>query len=772
MINAKDHNAIYAIPLSVITKYNHKGEFNGNECNSVISLVISESYGFADKNNNVSSIPSFMPVSIPYHFTVTVESDELYVITGRTLEELKGVLECLTISSAYQGIVKRCISGIPNTSVINQIKNGVMGRTPEYQPHYCIKVYGHQLQFQTLRNLYEKNFATEVTKTGKIIRNVFSREERSFMKARAVSVFGYCDIEFVETECLVKKSLEEWKTDEELPVELLDNDIFDIRTPKTKLTEDEIEAEIRKALCINYGMQKFRNRFNTLSNIPLTNTSMVRRELAEIVCANEGWGEDEKHGENEKAYGSQWSRLCARVNRNMKPADYARLRQLFTGGWCGTSRFDCCRVLKGIDAYDIRSAYPAVCCHMRLPITEFEKIPQNQWNKYLNEKNMLAFDRKEAWYGHFIFYGLESKTNLNYWTFYKYRPQNTDEQDIRIHDGRLIGCKGAFEVYLTDLDFAMFKEFYNFEKVETLDMWRAQTGLLPENLIKTILEWFRLKSELPKESRERGEVKVKLNSVYGIFCTRLYDDDVAFYDGWRTHNLDGKLFKDKHDRISSLRTIGSYQLGVWICAWQRYILMNLSKCGTTYDGDTDSLFGNFDESKFEEWHNFLNKRRREICKIYQNLTPDMFGNLGYMEKEQHFEEFKTLRQKCYSGSYYEDGVLKIKNTIAGLPKKNADIKIKTPKDLSERLEWNEEESGLLTKAYNDEQPSCKWTDRDGGVYWSKNIKFGAVVHKAPFIMSSTLNKLMDAIDFLNSKRFIKKGFDTTEPLFIKEALDD
>lgn len=772
MIDAKDRKAIYAIPLEVRTKYNHKGEYDGTECESVISLVISESYGFADMNKNVQATPNFMPVSIPYHFTITIEADTPYIITGRTLEDLRTALECLTISSAYQGIVKKCLTGVPNASVISQIKNGVMGRTRENQPTYNLRVYGHQLQFQTLRNLYEQNFATEITDKGKIIRNVFSKGERTFMTAKAVKVYGYCDIQFMETECLVKKSLKEWAHDEELPVELLEDNIFDIKTPNTKLTDEETEAEIRKALCINYGVQKFKHRFNHLSNIPLTNTGIVRRELEEIVCANEKWGEDEKHGENEKAYGSRWSRLCARVNRNMKPEDYARLRQLFTGGWCGTSRFDCFRVLRDVDAYDIRSAYPAVMCHMRFPVTEFEKIPQNQWNKYLNEEDVLAFDRKEAWYGHFVFYNLESKSNIDYWPFYKYRPQRTDEDEIRVHDGRLISCKGAFEVYLTDLDFQMFKKFYNFDKVETLDMWKSQTSLLPECLIKTILKWFKLKSELPKDSRERDEVKTKLNSAYGIFVTRLYDDDCVFYEGWRTHYLDGKLFKDKHDRISSLRTIGSYQIGVWVTAWERFILGGLIN-DTTYYGDTDSLFGNFDEDKFKEWHMFLNKRRREICKIYESIDADDFGKLGYMEKEHHFEEFKMIGQKRYSGNYYEDGVLKIKNTIAGLPKENAGIKIKTPKDLSERLEWDKEESGLLTKAYNDKQPSCKWTDRDGNVYWSKGVTFGAVIHKAPFVMSSTITKIMSTIEFLRSDRYCISGApDPTDPLYIKESLDD
>ena len=771
MIDAKDHNAIYAIPLAVRTKYNYKGEYDGTECESVISLVISESYGFADKDKNVSIEPNFMPVSIPYHFTITVEAETPYIITGRTLEELREALECLTISAAYQGIVKRCMKGVPNASVISQIKNGVMGRGENNQPTYNLRVYGHQLQFQTLRNLYEKNFATEITKTGKIIRNVFSKCERTFMTAKAVRVFGYCDIQFMETECLVKKSLKDWAHDEDLPVDLLDDDIFGIRTPKTKLTEEETEAELRKALCINYGMQKFKHRFNTLNNIPFTNTGIVRRELEEIVCADEDWGEDEEKTKG-KAYGSRWSRLCARVNRNMTPADYARLRQLFTGGLCFTSRFECFRVLKDIDSYDIRSAYPAVMCHMKFPVTEFEKVPSNQWNKYLNEEDVLAFDRKEAWYGHFVFYNLESKGDINYWPFYKFRPQRTDDDNIRVHDGRLIKCEGAFEVYLTDLDFVMFQKFYKFDRVDTLDMWRSQTSLLPEKLINTILNWFKLKSELPKESREREEVKVKLNSTYGIFVTRLYDDDCVFYEGWRTHYLDGKLFKDKHDRISPLRTIGSYQLGVWVTAWERFILGNLIN-ETTYYGDTDSLFGKFDENRFNEWHKFLNKRRREICKVYESIDADDFGNLGYMEKENHFEEFKMIGQKRYSGSYYEDDVLKIKNTIAGLPKANAEIKIKTPRDLSERLEWDKEESGLLTKAYNDDQPSCKWTDRDGNIYWSKGVKFGAVVHKAPFVMSSTITKIMNTIEFLRSERYcISCAPDPTDALYIKEALDD
>lgn len=765
-LTATNIDDIYTIPLNVETKYNYKGEYDGTDCASVISLTINESYNFTDDNE---------PVSLPYLFNVAVEGsdDNMYIITGRNLSELSDVLKCLTKSSAYQGIMKRTAVDDLYAPAINQIVDGLMGRTPETQPHYNIRIYGHQLQFQTLRNLYEKNFATEITSNGKIIRNVFSRSPRTFMSAKAVNVFGYCDIQFIETEYLVKKSLKDWAEDEELPVNIFNVDITDIKTPITNLTADEIELAENNTLCINYGIQKFRNKFESLANIPFTATGVVRKELREIVCKDEAWGEDEEHGQHEKPNGSRWSRLCARVNRNMTEADYARLRQIFTGGLCFSSRFDRYNVLHDIDAYDIRSAYVSCMCHFKFPVTEFESVPSNQWNKYLNEDDVLSLDRKEAWYGHFVFHGLKSKGNVDFWTFYKYRPQRTDDEEIRVNDGRLIGCKGSFEVYLTDLDFQMFKKFYTFDSVETLGMWKSQTSLLPENLIDTLLKWYKLKSELPRDSRERDEIKVKLASVYGILVTRLYDDDTVFYEGWRTYHMDGKLFKDKRSRISSLNTIGSYQIGVYIVALQRYILGSLIDNNNTYYGDTDSLFGHFNNDQFDDYHMFLNKRRRDICKIYQSLEPEMFGNLGYMEKENHFEEFKFLGQKRYSGSYYEDGVLKIKNTIAGLPKANAGIKIKTPRDLNQRLEWNAEESGLLTKVYNDEQPNCTWIDRDGNLYEAKNIKFGAMVHKTPFIMSSTISKFMSMIEFLNSTMYSVQGApDPTDPLYIKEALDD
>lgn len=751
-----DDNKLYAIPLDVRTKYNYKKEFDGNECNSIISLVINESYMFLNR---------FEPVSIPYLFSLAIEASDnnVYVINVRNLKSLQHVLQCLTISSAYQGIVKHTITGVPNFSVMNQIKKGVMGRSPETQPHYTLKVYGYQLQFQTLRNLYEENFATEITKNAKLIKNVFSRSPRSFMYAKAKSVFGFCDIQFFETEKLLN----------DLSINNTINNIEEIKTPITKLTSTEIEASENKAIAILEEMQKLKAKFNSLlSEIPLTRTGIVRKELVEKVCKDEDWGEDEKHGSKEKAYGSRWSRLCANVNRNMTPCDYARLRQIFTGGLCFVSRFDKQRVLKDIDVYDIRSAYVSVLAHMKFPVSNFVEVQQNQYNKYLNEtgENMIDINRKEAWYAHFVFHNLQSKTKIAYWQFDKHRENRTDTDTMRVTDGRLISCSGSFEVYLTDLDFAMFNKFYTFDDVEVLGMWKAETSLLPETLLSIILNWYKLKSELPKDSKERDEVKTNLCSIYGIMVTRLYDDDTVFMDGWHTHHLDERLFKEKHDRISSLKTIGSYQIGVWTCAWQRFVLGTLVDDNAIY-GDTDSLFGRFEENKFDKYHRFLQKRRKEICKIYESLDTDMYGDLGFIEKESHFEEFKVIGQKRYSGNYYENGELKIKNTIAGLPKINAGIKIKTPKDLSERLTWDTEESGLLATVYNDSQPNVTWTDRDGKTY-SSNVKFGAIINKTSFSLSKLIS-LKNIIEFLGTDLYcVQDAPDATDALFIKESLDD
>lgn len=767
-----DEKQIYSIPLDVKTKLNYKGEYDGTDCNSVISLTMYDSFGFADKQNTVTAEKSFMPVSVPYLWNLAVEGKNgtMYLITGRTLSRLKFVLERLAVSAAYQSATKKTIGdGNVYYPVLRQIKEGIMGRTKDTQPHYNLRVYGHQLQFQTLRNLYEKNFETEITPKGKIIRNVFSRAPRTFMNAKAVGVYGFCDIQFFETETLVKKTLQEWADDEDMNIIVKAQDIKEIKTPNTPLHAYEIEAAENNSLIINYGMQKMRARFdNDLREVPLTSTGIVRRELQDVVCKTEPWGEDEKHGDKEEPHGSKWSRLCASVNRNLTPEDYARLRQIFTGGLCITNRFNRGRVMRNIDAYDIRSAYVGVMCHFKYPVTDFVKIPSNQFNKYINETDVLSMDRKEAWYGHFTFHNLKSKTGLAYWIFNKNRPHKTDD-DIKTSDGRLVSCNGAFDVYLTDLDFQMFKKFYSFDSFETHDIWTAKTSLLPENLIQLLLKWFQQKSVLT--GRARNEVKTKLASTYGIMVTRLYDDDTVFYEGWRTYNLDGKLFKDKRAKISSLRTIGSYQIGVWVTAWQRYVLGNLLDDDVTYC-DTDSLMGDIDISKIEAWHNFLKKRRREVCKVYESLDTDMFGQLGFFEKENHFEEFKAIGQKRYSGSYYEDGELKIKNTIAGLPKKNAGLKIKTPRDLTERLVWDENESGLLGKEYNDNQPSVKWTDRDGKTYWSQGIKFGAVVYPITFT-TSKFAILKNVIEFLGTDLYTTNGApDMTDPLFIKESLDD
>lgn len=799
-INNPKKSDIDDIELATVCITSPIGEQIGTFCNSIISISIKSTNGFYGNEHTIDDVNNTKgnACSIPYAWYISVDSSDgnIYVLAGRNVMDIYETLKELSISAAYQGLYKNKLSDDNvNLGILYQIC-GDMGSSFIHE----MNIYSHNLDFdfQHLRNdpRFNDMFASVSSQNGHEKRNTFSRTSRHVMKSRFSNIVGKCSISFLNTFVLTKKSLKDWAKDECINVEIIENkDIKnEIKTPKTKLSEIEINFAKSELEIITYGMRIYRDKFGQLNNIPLTQTGIVRKKLIGRLCENERWARGEKHEKNERAKGSRWSRRCCETNHAMSPSVYAEMRQLFTGGSMimnSTKQGKCVKKgtdVSNLDSYDFNSAYICVLTHMLFPIEPFSVVKKKYDQKILESNNeLMDFDKKYIWYGHFIFHGLRMKKG-NALPSQSVKKCISEDSEINCRmNGKIISAK-RLNVYLTDIDFWIFNQVYEWDEKETIDMWSAKAELLPKELMEELLLYFKIKTmykDVPGKESLYSEAKQFGSSVYGAAVTRLFEDETVFSeDGWGLNKLDAELYASRMELITPKNTFLPYQVGVWVTAWCRYMLWQfaLPANENVLYGDTDSLIGGFNDSdrkRFSDWEDWMDVRRGKICSIYDTISQEDYRpkkydgtecNLGAFEHEHSFEEFKFIGIKKYVGSYLKDGILELKIAMSGLPNKSARIHINTPSDLTNKLTWNEYESKLLSPVFDDNQPSIKWVDRDGNVF-NSNFKYGVCMKPSTFSLTEC-SLLANVAQFIDSGMWCNMGLpESTDPLFIRQALD-
>lgn len=775
---------VFGIRLNTVTNKNFKGQFSGTDNASAVSLHISQSTGYSDEYGYVheENKGKLNPVSLAYAWYVSVEdrNREVIVLVGRDLESLYNVLNALALSFAYQGVYGRTLYENVNWEVLNQIR----GNNSKGHPIYTMRVYTHalDLEFQVLRNLYNSNFAVITYKQNGMPKcATFSRSPRQVMYAVAKQAVGDCDIMFLNSSILVKKSIQDWVRDEKLPINTPVIGLTKgINTPLSPITEEEHEPYVYSVAAINYGIQKLRERWGGIKNIPLTQTGTVRRIMKGSVCQLEPWAHGEKHGKNEKATGSVWSRNACRINKNMTPEEYARLRQVFAGGSVIMNGYYKNRLVQGVKAFDFSSDYMGIMTHMKFPVSEFVLVKKKAEQKILVRKeNISDWNRKCFWYARFEFKNLRMRDgrSIPYWQDSK----NVDCTGVLKTDGKVVSAV-KFETYMTDVDWYIFSKVYAFDSMNILEMYKADAGLLPEPIIKNILIFYRDKTHHKgtDEVSKYEEAKTLGNSCYGAAVTRLFDDKVIFTeDGWKSLLLDENMFKAIQSEMSPTNTFLPYAIGVWTTAWGRFNLWQfvLEMEDRTLYGDTDSLMGLFNDEDiqhFQAWERWMDERREKICSVYAGIEPYMYRptrpdgthtNLGAFELEHIYKNFKYVGLKRYAGEFEEDGKKEIKVAIAGLPKSAAKAHIQKADDMSNSIHWNAIESKLTNPTYNDNQGITRWNG-----YISQQ-RYGVAIVPASFTLSSR-DDIRNTISLLGRDSWCNMGMpDSSDPIFIKKALD-
>jgi len=737
----------------------------GAICQNIITFDTEASSGFYDKEKQVvrgfshgnanrylhDLVHRYILVSITYVWMCAIEdaSDgRIYVFIGRTEEEY------------WEFIMKL------NTEI--RLQSGV--RKKKNCKYFT---YVHNLSYDFgnfLRNVFgDEHFS------------VFARSERKPIKAH-IKMHGVT-IDYRCTLFLTQKSLEDWCKDEELTVSKLkvsENFYLAVRTPLTPIFNGP-DGDTMKEYCVAdvvsmvYGMEKYRTKYYTLENIPMTATGEIRRRVREMAAQN-----------------PDYALRCYVLAESYSHELICQLMKCFQGGWTHANATYVNRLIKPLDGYfltgfDFSSSYPACLCSGKFPVSVFTTEDPNDFDKF------EALDPNHAdkcWFAKLRITKVDSKLQNSYWSFSKVEDEkelgevaNNKIDDIGyanaecvLDNGRIRKCK-AMTAWMTNLDWDTFKKCYYFDDVECLTLYSADYDYLDKPLIDLILDAYVDKTALKgiKDAKSKYRLqKVFINSVYGMMVTKIlcpmihfgvfdevdedgnlvYDEDgnIVQKIGWNKVDATEEDYEKLLSKMKPETAITAYAWGVWCTAHARWRLFNgaiipldehICYC------DTDSAKGLFtkeDIDKIKQFNDWVvnecklcaNARGIDIDKYSPKTIEGVPKPLGIFDLDGKpladgfsiYKEFKTLGAKRYA---YED-IDGVHTTIAGLPTEAGKKVIKKVDDLSNKCVWNTKQSKKKCHYYNDSQPTCKWVDCNGQVYISHQ-RYGVAILPTTFDLS-------------------------------------
>lgn len=435
------------------------------------------------------------------------------------------------------------------------------------------------------------------------------------------------------------------------------------RFHSTPLTEEELgycEADIRVLLA--YIQEKIENE-GMICYIPLTNTGYVRNHCRRACFARY------------KDYRTLMEQLT------LDPDEYKQLKRGFAGGFTHANARYVAEgkesPLKDVGSFDFTSSYPAVMLTEQFPMSKSTLIGHiDDWNQfhYYLKNYCCLFD--------------VTLTNVFPKVDYDHpisRSKLIKFEGITEDNGRIVTAE-SITLTMTEQDWFVFDDFYNYETIDIKKFRIYEKRFLPKPFYKAILDLYKKKTELKDVDGEEINYMISknmLNAAYGMIVTDIVRD-VLEYDYENSEYL-GAVKPDLQEAIEKYNTSKKrflfYPWGVWVTAYaRRNLFSGILACGKDYIySDTDSI-KIFNPEEHMDYINSYNDRllsRINSTARYLGINPESYSPknrkgipkpIGVWEYEGKYKRFKTLGAKRYlvekqDGSY----VL----TVAGVNKKKA-----------------------------------------------------------------------------------------------------
>lgn len=424
-----------------------------------------------------------------------------------------------------------------------------------------------------------------------------------------------------------------------------DLDYATVRTPDTELTEVEY------GYCFNdvkglYECVIELLKEDNIATIPLTSTGYVRRDCRNAMNKNKN---------NRKMF----------LRSRLTLLQYKLLRECFRGGNTASDRYLTNLILKIVGSYDLSSSYP-----FQMIAREY---PLGKWNYGVipDIKTLEEYNSKYCTIARYSFKNIRLRDEKPI----PYIPQSKClalGDDREIYNGRILHAD-FLTISMTNIDFDIVKEQYEYDELAVEEFHYSRKGLLPKELRDTIMYYFEKKSALKGDEEHYYEYmksKNKLNSIYGMTVTNILNTEIEYHDGEYTEKkMTEEEMQEALDKYyKNHRSFLNYSWGVFVTAYARRELedgLNIAGLDTIYcDTDSVKFIGNHDK-EFEAYNERLNKECEEKgIRNYAEVNGKRFY-MGIFDKEKGYDEFITLGAKKYA--FLQNGKLGI--TVSGLSKK-------------------------------------------------------------------------------------------------------
>ena len=432
----------------------------------------------------------------------------------------------------------------------------------------------------------------------------------------------------------------------------LSGDRFDyakVRYPWSKLSDYELMYCVNDVLgLVEAVTNQMINDGDTLYTIPMTSTGYVRRDVKRAM----------------KTF--NWNTM----RRMIPPFDvHIHLKEAFRGGNTHADRHFVGQMLHNVHSMDLASAYPGEQINREFPIGRWYEIdPDKITPDYINDLYRI---RHKAFLVVASFLNIrlcDERWPVPYLTMDKCRyviPVRDDwGNNISNDNGRIMAAE-YLETTLTDIDFQIVLQEYDFDKIEFKYFAVSTYGPLPNQYREVVMDYYNKKTTLKGVRGSEWlyqKSKNKLNSIYGCSVQDPIQIAYEFIEGrdeipYQIKDDDRRAIYEKQ----AMYAVQSYAWGVWITAYCRRQLEDAIRLiyekgekekRETGRIQTHFVYGDTDSVKYIGDVDFelINKDYRAMSRKHGGFAKDPKGNthyIGVFEYEGCYSDFITWGAKKY-----------------------------------------------------------------------------------------------------------------------------
>lgn len=573
-------------------------------------------------------------------------------------------------------------------------------------------IYIHNLSFdfQIIRN-YITDF------------EVFARSPRQPLTAYTPTY----NAEFRDSLALTNCKLEDLTDVFKLPLRKQTGDLKYnvIRNSKTPLTAKDMRYVEYDALVIYHLISMFKNQYDHVCRIPLTQTGIVRRECQALYAKNVDY---HKH---------------IRAIYPHNAADWYFIMRAFWGGYVHANYLHAGKIIDNVRSFDFSSSY--------LTVMLGEKYPQSPWIRSGVKK---FADLLEQDYCYILDITFDHITAAMY-NHYLSRSKCYDVYNVYEDNGRVVSADNL-RVYCTNIDLQIIRKAYKFKSYKINKALRSRLGYLDKDFLLQILTYYAQKTTLKGgDELKYALTKIKVTSCYGMAVTNLIKDNFDFKDNeWLpVRELTDDEVNEKLQEISkSFATFLTPSYGVFITAYARRNLWD-----TIFKIDRDLVYADTDSNKFvgdhmdviNAYNKKITKKLRAACKDL-GIDPALLSPvdrkgiphpLGVFENDGNYDQFVTLGAKKYA--YVADGELHI--TVSGVNKKTGAKALGDIRNFKNGFVFDYKGAGKLLISYNDRQTDTIIID-DYGNAETRSELYGVNLRPNVYHLGMSLD-YMDLIEY-------------------------